>query len=328
MNTSLAVRSLLRAVLATVVVGCGPSALADAPAKDVRDVKKDKPDAKAEGDPLAPASLRPRGEDHHGQRHRRRQRIDYRAIAGTLVVHPKGWDDVTAARRHRARQGQAKGRGRRSRQGEDDEGRGVDVLRRLLQAGRARASRGPITFLYNGGPGSATVWLHMGAFGPRRVVTPGDQHLPAAPYTLVNNDVEPARRDRPRVHRRARRGLQPHRRPRQGEVVLRRRRRRPRLRRVHHAVPRQVRALELAQVPLRRELRHDALRGAHRRARDAPAGRLQRRHPALADPELRALPGRRRRQPRASTSRTSSRCRPTPRPPGTTTSSAPTCPRT
>lgn len=46
----------------------------------------------------------------------------------------------------------------------------------------------PITFLYNGGPGSSTVWLHMGAWGPRRVVTNTDQHLPAAPYKLINND--------------------------------------------------------------------------------------------------------------------------------------------
>src|ERR1700721_1313239 len=46
----------------------------------------------------------------------------------------------------------------------------------------------PVPFFYNGGPGSATVWLHMGAFGPRRVQTTGDQHLPAAPYALVNND--------------------------------------------------------------------------------------------------------------------------------------------
>lgn len=45
----------------------------------------------------------------------------------------------------------------------------------------------PITFLYNGGPGSATVWLHMGAFGPMRVATPGDTHLPAAPYKLEQN---------------------------------------------------------------------------------------------------------------------------------------------
>ncbi len=46
----------------------------------------------------------------------------------------------------------------------------------------------PITFVYNGGPGSSTVWLHMGAFGPRRVVTEGDQHTAPAPYPLVNND--------------------------------------------------------------------------------------------------------------------------------------------
>jgi carboxypeptidase C (cathepsin A) len=52
----------------------------------------------------------------------------------------------------------------------------------------ADASKRPITFIYNGGPGSSTVWLHMGAWGPRRVVTSDDTHTPAAPYQLVNND--------------------------------------------------------------------------------------------------------------------------------------------
>jgi carboxypeptidase C (cathepsin A) len=46
----------------------------------------------------------------------------------------------------------------------------------------------PITFLFNGGPGSSTVWLHMGAFGPKRVVTPDDKHVPAAPYRVVDNE--------------------------------------------------------------------------------------------------------------------------------------------
>ena len=46
----------------------------------------------------------------------------------------------------------------------------------------------PLTFLYNGGPGSSTVWLHMGAFGPKRVVTLDDSHTPAAPYSIVNNE--------------------------------------------------------------------------------------------------------------------------------------------
>ncbi len=45
----------------------------------------------------------------------------------------------------------------------------------------------PIMFVYNGGPGSSTVWLHMGAFAPKRVVTADDTHTPAAPYRIVEN---------------------------------------------------------------------------------------------------------------------------------------------
>jgi carboxypeptidase C (cathepsin A) len=45
----------------------------------------------------------------------------------------------------------------------------------------------PITFFYNGGPGSSTVWLHMGSLGPKHVVTSTDQHLAAAPYKLMDN---------------------------------------------------------------------------------------------------------------------------------------------
>ena len=51
----------------------------------------------------------------------------------------------------------------------------------------AKAEDRPITFFYNGGPGSSTVWLHMGSLGPKHVVTSGDQHQPAAPYKLVDN---------------------------------------------------------------------------------------------------------------------------------------------
>nr|WP_255550894.1 peptidase S10 [Granulicella sp. dw_53] len=46
----------------------------------------------------------------------------------------------------------------------------------------------PISFLYNGGPGGASLPLHMGAFGPRRAVTTDTQHDEGAPYQLVNND--------------------------------------------------------------------------------------------------------------------------------------------
>jgi carboxypeptidase C (cathepsin A) len=48
-------------------------------------------------------------------------------------------------------------------------------------------SRRPIAFLYNGGPGSSSVWLHMGAYGPRRVVTGNASPTPPAPYQIVDN---------------------------------------------------------------------------------------------------------------------------------------------
>jgi carboxypeptidase C (cathepsin A) len=45
----------------------------------------------------------------------------------------------------------------------------------------------PVTFLFNGGPGSSTIWLHMGSFGPLRVATPDAGPTPPAPYRLVEN---------------------------------------------------------------------------------------------------------------------------------------------
>ncbi len=47
--------------------------------------------------------------------------------------------------------------------------------------------RRPLTFLFNGGPGSSSIWLHMGAFGPVRVETADAQATPPAPYRIVSN---------------------------------------------------------------------------------------------------------------------------------------------
>ncbi len=52
----------------------------------------------------------------------------------------------------------------------------------------ADADKRPVTFLYNGGPGSASIWLHMGSVGPKRVVTSDAQPTPGAPYQLVDNE--------------------------------------------------------------------------------------------------------------------------------------------
>ncbi|MGB6249559.1 MAG: peptidase S10 [Terriglobales bacterium] len=49
------------------------------------------------------------------------------------------------------------------------------------------AGKRPLTFAFNGGPGSASVWLHMGAIGPKRVVLQPNGFMPAAPYRLEDN---------------------------------------------------------------------------------------------------------------------------------------------
>jgi len=45
----------------------------------------------------------------------------------------------------------------------------------------------PLAFVFNGGPGAASVFLHLGALGPRIMATPGDGSLPAPPVRLVDN---------------------------------------------------------------------------------------------------------------------------------------------
>ena len=46
----------------------------------------------------------------------------------------------------------------------------------------------PILFAYNGGPGSASLWLHMGALGPKRVVIGDSGNIPPPPYQYVDNE--------------------------------------------------------------------------------------------------------------------------------------------
>jgi carboxypeptidase C (cathepsin A) len=45
----------------------------------------------------------------------------------------------------------------------------------------------PVTFSFNGGPGSSSVWLHLGVLGPKRVLLDDDGHAPQPPYRLVEN---------------------------------------------------------------------------------------------------------------------------------------------
>ena len=54
--------------------------------------------------------------------------------------------------------------------------------------GVTNLSNRPIMFLFNGGPGSSTLWLHMGSFGPKRVKIDSTTHTIGAPYQLIDNN--------------------------------------------------------------------------------------------------------------------------------------------
>ncbi len=57
-----------------------------------------------------------------------------------------------------------------------------------LDAPVGGSARRPLMFSFNGGPGSASVWLHLGALGPKRVRMEDEGWMPAAPYELVDNE--------------------------------------------------------------------------------------------------------------------------------------------
>ncbi|HYV97795.1 MAG TPA: hypothetical protein VE967_10095 [Gemmatimonadaceae bacterium] len=121
--------------------------------------------ARAQTPNTTPAAITTRGIVHTAA-----GAIDYEAATGTLVVHARGWDDAAPA---------------------SDSANPTAIATMSYVAyfrSGVSASKQPITFVFNGGPGSSTVWLHMGAFGPKRVLTTDHAHTPAAPYSVVENE--------------------------------------------------------------------------------------------------------------------------------------------
>ncbi|HEX8010719.1 MAG TPA: peptidase S10 [Casimicrobiaceae bacterium] len=52
----------------------------------------------------------------------------------------------------------------------------------------AEAWKRPVCFVFNGGPGSSSIWLHLGALGPKRVAIREDGTMPPPPYTVIDNE--------------------------------------------------------------------------------------------------------------------------------------------
>ncbi|MEO8479450.1 MAG: peptidase S10, partial [Gemmatimonadota bacterium] len=69
-----------------------------------------------------------------------------------------------------------------------DEPIGELVYTAYTRTGAGAGTNRPLMFAYNGGPGSSSVWVHMGLLGPRRVDIPDAEHAPPPPYHLVDNE--------------------------------------------------------------------------------------------------------------------------------------------
>jgi carboxypeptidase C (cathepsin A) len=121
----------------------------------VRGQSKDQP---AEGKfPAPPAVEKISKTEHSITAHGRK--LSYTALAGTLLLDK-----------------------------DDGKPRASVFFTSYTLSGVEDTAKRPITFVFNGGPGSSSVWLHMGALGPKRVEMGPEGEQPPPPYHLVDND--------------------------------------------------------------------------------------------------------------------------------------------
>ena len=175
---SITVMFLSLLVAGSIAAGAAPSD-ARSPEDKMDNPRRESPWEKQDGHKFEP--FRPEAVTTSGSVTVEGHPIAYQAIAGTLIVHPKGWDDVP--------HDPSEEKEDPARAAERGEPKNPNAEASMFYVAYFKTGGGtrPITFLYNGGPGSSTMWLHLGAFGPRRIVTSTDAHTPAAPYSLVNN---------------------------------------------------------------------------------------------------------------------------------------------
>src|SRR5512138_2478955 len=95
--------------------------------------------------------------------------LKYTVTAGTLVLKEETPD--------------------REKEAEGEKPRAQVFYVAYTKDGNGSKAKRPLTFSFNGGPGSSSVWLHMGLLGPRRVVLEFDGDLPKPPYQLTDNEL-------------------------------------------------------------------------------------------------------------------------------------------
>ena len=109
---------------------------------------------KAEGDSAAASAVEQKHVTHHAISLNGKP-LDYEATAGTLTLR-------------------------------DEEGKPIGAM--FYTAYTVKGPNRPVVFFYNGGPGSASLWLHLGSFGPYRVKVTSPEAIAPAPYNFGVND--------------------------------------------------------------------------------------------------------------------------------------------
>jgi carboxypeptidase C (cathepsin A) len=107
------------------------------------------------------------------------EHLTYTAVIGTLPVGATNAEDAMLAPDGKMM----------NHKPEDDPAKGPAIAHMSYVYYSVPGSQGPrpITFFYNGGPGSSTVWLHMGSLGPKHVVTADNTPTGPPPYKLADN---------------------------------------------------------------------------------------------------------------------------------------------
>src|SRR6266851_1236375 len=153
--------------------------------KKENDKKKDEEKVVVKGSAVAPEAELPGDSTTEGSVTVGGQAIAYKAVAGTLTVGSTDAQDAMLGQDGKMLPGTGE------KAPDPDKPEEATATARMFYVAYFKKNAGtvrPVTFLYNGGPGSSTMWLHMGSFGPRRVVTTDGQHDEGAPYKIVNNE--------------------------------------------------------------------------------------------------------------------------------------------
>src|SRR5215213_7035830 len=93
--------------------------------------------------------------------------IKYTVTAGTMILKEETPD--------------------REKESEGEKPRAQVFFVAYTKDGNGSKAKRPLTFSFNGGPGSSSVWLHLGVLGPRRVVLTDEGELPPPPFQLTDN---------------------------------------------------------------------------------------------------------------------------------------------